>query len=672
MTVCNMTIEGGARAGLIAPDETTFDYIKGRRIAPKGEAWEQAVAYWKTLPTDPGAHLRHGSRRSTPREIAPMVTWGTTPRTCCRSPASCPTRPTIADEGKRARGRAHARVHGPDAGHAAGRHPVDVVFIGSCTNGRIEDLRAAAAVAKGRKVAAGVQALVVPGSGLVKQQAEEEGLDRILLEAGFEWREPGCSMCLGMNPDKLSPASAAPPPRTAISRAARAGRPHPPGVPGDGRGRRGHRPPGRCARLSDRRGGARRMDKFTTLTGVAAPMPMENIDTDKIIPARFLKTIKRTGLGRHLFDELRFTNDGTENPDFVLNQPAYRKAKIIVADENFGCGSSREHAPWALLDFGIRCVIAPSFADIFYNNCFKNGILPIRLPRAICRPADGRRQAAAATPCITDRSGAAGDRAARTAEEIQFDIDPFRKHLLLNGLDDIGQTLQHAPRDRRLRRRSASKPRSPGCRSPRSEPGGHADARQQEAADPAGRRHRPGGDARGPPRHRLDGPPPHGHASTSRKIWSAAPRSMRAARRSPTRRCRRRRTPTPSCSARSAARNGTSSAFELRPERGILRLRKELDLFANLRPAMVFDPLVDASTLKPDVVARPRPDDRARKHRRHLFRRAARHRDAAGRQKRGFDTEIYTDQRDRARRPRRLRSGAQAAEPRDSASRRPT
>ena len=126
------------------------------------------------------------------------------------------------------------------------------------------------------------------------------------------------------------------------------------------------------------------MEPFTTLTGVAAPMPMQNIDTDKIIPARFLKTIKRSGLGVHLFDPLRFNKDGSEKPEFVLNQEPYRKAEIIVAFENFGCGSSREHAPWALLDFGIRCIIAPDFADIFFNNSFKNGILPVRLPRAVC------------------------------------------------------------------------------------------------------------------------------------------------------------------------------------------------------------------------------------------------------------------------------------------------
>jgi 3-isopropylmalate/(R)-2-methylmalate dehydratase small subunit len=184
------------------------------------------------------------------------------------------------------------------------------------------------------------------------------------------------------------------------------------------------------------------MDKFTTLTAVAAPMPMQNIDTDKVIPARFLKTIKRSGLGVHLFDPMRYRPDGSENPDFILNQGAYRKAEILIAHENFGCGSSREHAPWALLDFGIRCIIAPDFADIFFNNSFKNGILPIRLPRAVCDQLmeDARQGDNARLTVDLDRQVVVRP----NGEEISFEIDPFRKHLLLNGLDDIGQTLQHA------------------------------------------------------------------------------------------------------------------------------------------------------------------------------------------------------------------------------------
>ncbi|MEX1205009.1 MAG: 3-isopropylmalate dehydratase small subunit [Dongiaceae bacterium] len=184
------------------------------------------------------------------------------------------------------------------------------------------------------------------------------------------------------------------------------------------------------------------MQKFTTLTGVAAPLPMTNVDTDMIIPKQYLKTIRRTGLGKHLFDELRYTPDGAERPDFVLNKPAYRKAAILIAGDNFGCGSSREHAPWALLDFGIRCVIAPDFADIFYNNCFKNGILPVRLPRAeVDALMDDARAGGNATFGV--------DLAAQTIARpnggtIHFDIEPFRKHCLLNGLDDIGLTLGKA------------------------------------------------------------------------------------------------------------------------------------------------------------------------------------------------------------------------------------
>lgn len=182
------------------------------------------------------------------------------------------------------------------------------------------------------------------------------------------------------------------------------------------------------------------MDKFTTLDGIAAPLPLINIDTDMIIPKQYLKTIKRTGLGVALFSEMRYGEDGAENPDFVLNQPAYRGAEILVAGDNFGCGSSREHAPWALLDFGIRCVIAPSFADIFYNNCFKNGILPIVLPQEDVdklmddaqRGSNARVSVDLATQTIKGPDGGT----------ISFEVDPFKKHCLLNGLDDIGLTME--------------------------------------------------------------------------------------------------------------------------------------------------------------------------------------------------------------------------------------
>ncbi|RYH08213.1 3-isopropylmalate dehydratase small subunit [Tropicimonas sp. IMCC6043] len=184
------------------------------------------------------------------------------------------------------------------------------------------------------------------------------------------------------------------------------------------------------------------MDKFTTLTGIAAPLPLINVDTDMIIPKQFLKTIKREGLGINLFDEMRYDADGNENEDFVLNKPAYREAKILVAGDNFGCGSSREHAPWAIKDFGIRCVIAPSFADIFYNNCFKNGILPIALPQEDVDKLmdDAERGANAIITVDLESQTITGP----DGGEISFEIDAFKKHCLLNGLDDIGLTLEKA------------------------------------------------------------------------------------------------------------------------------------------------------------------------------------------------------------------------------------
>ena len=182
------------------------------------------------------------------------------------------------------------------------------------------------------------------------------------------------------------------------------------------------------------------MEKFEKLTGVAAPMPLVNIDTDMIIPKQFLKTIKRSGLGVHAFDEMRYLDDGSENPDFVLNKPAYREAEILVTGDNFGCGSSREHAPWALADFGIKAIVSTSFAHIFYNNCFKNGMLPIALPQEAVdvlmkdaeKGSNARMTIDLENQVVTTSDG----------EEFRFEIDPFRKHCLLEGLDDIGLTME--------------------------------------------------------------------------------------------------------------------------------------------------------------------------------------------------------------------------------------
>ncbi len=204
MTVCNMSIEGGARAGLIAPDEKTFEYIMGRPMAPKGGAWEQALAYWKTLPSDEGAAYDKELVLKA-ADIEPQVTWGTSPEDVIPVSAAIPGPDAAPDDNKRSAIERSLDYMGLTAGTPISEVPIDTVFIGSCTNGRIEDLREVAAVAKGRKVAENVRAMIVPGSGLVKNQAEEEGLDQIFIEAGFDWREPGCSMCLAMNADKLAP-----------------------------------------------------------------------------------------------------------------------------------------------------------------------------------------------------------------------------------------------------------------------------------------------------------------------------------------------------------------------------------------------------------------------------------------------------------------------------------
>ncbi|GIR52881.1 MAG: 3-isopropylmalate dehydratase small subunit [Pseudomonadota bacterium] len=199
------------------------------------------------------------------------------------------------------------------------------------------------------------------------------------------------------------------------------------------------------------------MDKFTKLRGVAAPLNMINIDTDKLIPKQFLKTIKRTGLGKHLFNEMRFNEDGSEKQDFVLNKSAYREASIIVAGDNFGCGSSREHAPWALLDFGIKCVISTSFADIFYNNCFKNGILPIVVNKQqLDQLMDDAENGANA---VLDVDLEAQEIIRPSGEKVTFEIDEFRKHCLINGLDDIGLTMEKEENiDNFEKRRAAEQP----------------------------------------------------------------------------------------------------------------------------------------------------------------------------------------------------------------------
>ncbi|KAM3531636.1 hypothetical protein NHJ13051_000701 [Beauveria bassiana] len=506
MSICNMSIEGGARAGMVAPDDVTFEYLKGRPLAPKfgSEEWSRAVAYWRALQSDPDAKYDVDVFIDA-KDIIPTITWGTSPEDVIPITGAVPDPETFATEAKKAAGRRMLEYMGLTAGTPLEEIPVDKVFIGSCTNSRIEDMRAAASVVKGKKVAPNVKrAMVVPGSGLVKTQAEEEGIDQIFIDAGFEWREAGCSMCLGMNPDILSPkercastsnrnfegrqgaggrthlmspvmAAAAAivgkladvrklsnyttsthvPAAAASSQtpSSGAGKPHvDERVAEDAEAREAlaDQPEDNfphtntdvaAAAGSQGTGAATGIAPFINLKGIAAPLDKANVDTDAIIPKQFLKTIKRTGLGSALFNALRYLDDGSENPSFVLNQEPYRGAKILVCTgENFGCGSSREHAPWALLDFGIKAVVAPSFADIFFNNMFKNGMLPIAVPNkadmdAVAAEARAGRELEVDLPQQVLRT-AAGDVICR------FDVEEFRKHCLINGLDDIGLTMQ--------------------------------------------------------------------------------------------------------------------------------------------------------------------------------------------------------------------------------------
>ncbi|ETS82776.1 3-isopropylmalate dehydratase [Pestalotiopsis fici W106-1] len=494
MSICNMSIEAGARAGLVAPDEVTFEYLKGKPLAPAypSAEWDRAITYWKGLQSDENAKYDIDVQIDAV-DIIPTVTWGTSPEDVVPITGVVPDPETFDTEAKKNTGRRMLEYMGLTAGTRMQDIPIDKVFIGSCTNSRIEDLRAAAAVVKGKKKADNVKAaMIVPGSGLVKEQAEAEGLDKIFTDAGFEWREAGCSMCLGMNPDILSPRErcASTSNRNFEGRQGAQGRTHlmspvmaaaagivgkltdvralteyktsphieafKPNSPSSkphvdesveidetAKEKIGDQPEDTTStnHVVDEAKGSQGLPKFLVHKGIAAPLHRSNVDTDAIIPKQFLKTIKRTGLGSAAFHGWRYLEDGTPDPSFVLNQEPFTQAKTLVCTgPNFGCGSSREHAPWALLDFGIKCVIAPSFADIFFNNTFKNGMLPVIIPNKddmdkIAKEADTGREIEVDLPNQVIRDADGND-------ICQFDVEEFRKHCLVNGLDDIGLTMQ--------------------------------------------------------------------------------------------------------------------------------------------------------------------------------------------------------------------------------------
>lgn len=497
MSICNMAIEAGARAGMIRPDDITFNYLKGRPLAPSGAEWDKAIKYWSTLHSDDGAYFDYDINVNA-ADIVPTITWGNSPQDALPITASVPDPANVSDPIKKAGMERALQYQGLVPNTPLQQIKIDKAFIGSCTNSRIEDLRAAAKVAKGHKKADNVKlVLVVPGSGLVKTQAEKEGLDKIFEAAGFSWREAGCSMCLGMNPDILDPEErcASTSNRNFEGRQGARSRTHlmspamaaaaaikghftdirewtyntsdEPAVQIDSNEdqelqdaayEHEKQPLETSEEFSDDRlkdiphedknapvaaGG---MDKFVVVTGITAPLDKANVDTDAIIPKQFLKTIKRTGLKKGLFYELRFEKDAQGNDvetDFALNVEPYRSAEILlVTGDNFGCGSSREHAPWALKDFGIKCMIAPSFGDIFYNNSFKNGLLPIRLPQEVI--LDKLYPLAVAGKKLTVDLPNQQILNGETGEVLveNFEVEAFRKHCLINGLDDIGLTLQ--------------------------------------------------------------------------------------------------------------------------------------------------------------------------------------------------------------------------------------
>lgn len=489
MSICNMSIEAGARAGMIAPDEITFKYLEGRPLAPEFDSleWRQAVKYWSSLKSDEGAKYDEDVFIDV-RNIAPIVSWGTSPQDvvpitgCVPDPKDFPIKAT-RESAVRA-----LEYMGLTPGMRMEDIELDKIFIGSCTNARIEDLRAAARIVNGKKIAPNLKrAMIVPGSGLVKRQAEAEGLDKLFVDAGFEWREAGCSMCLGMNPDILSPKErcASTSNRNFEGRQGAGGRTHlmspvmaaaaaivgkladvrnlaneeaaspkPPKMDltpeveeidtddDDFLERIGDQPEDNEPHTnSDTPSSLGGQPKFTTLKGIAATMDRANVDTDAIIPKNFLKTIKRTGLGSALFYELRYNEDGSEKPEFILNKQPQRQAKIlVVTGPNFGCGSSREHAPWALLDFGIKAIVAPSFAEIFFNNTFKNGMLPLIISdeaklEKIAEEAKAGREIE--VDLVAQRvNDASGNKLA------DFEVEEFRKYCLVNGLDDIGLTMK--------------------------------------------------------------------------------------------------------------------------------------------------------------------------------------------------------------------------------------
>ncbi|KAK4139944.1 aconitase family-domain-containing protein [Dichotomopilus funicola] len=491
MSLCNMAIEAGARAGLIAPDETTFAYLQGRPLVPENEGWEQATAYWRTLQSDPDAVFdRQWNIDAT--NVAPIVSWGTSPEQVTPITGIVPSPEDFQDPSKADSCRQALKYMGLEPGTKMTDITIDKIFIGSCTNSRLSDLRAAASILLGRHIAPTIKAAyVVPGSGVVKKQAEAEGLDKIFTAAGFEWREAGCSMCVGLNEDQLDAyeRSASTSNRNFENRQGTAGRTHlmspvmAAAAAIDGRLSDARKYLGGAAvapetgilqelptypqnvepedtNTSEQQGTADNTNDdddtiaagpFTSVSGLVAPLDRANVDTDCILPKQFCTTIVRRGLRDGLFHNLRWRPDGSVDDTFVLNRAPYapnpgqdvgRASILLCTGPNFGCGSSREHAVWALLDYGIRVVLATSFGDIFYGNSFKNGLLPALVSAEDIPLLQAEAEAGHELEVVLATQQI---RRVATGEEIaRFEVDKGLKEMLLAGVDEIGLSLRRA------------------------------------------------------------------------------------------------------------------------------------------------------------------------------------------------------------------------------------
>ena len=442
MTICNMSIEMGARGGMIAPDETTFAYLKGREYAPQGTEWDKSVAQWKQLYSDPDA-IFDKEVTFDAADIYPMITYGTNPGMGIALTHSIPEVSEIEETSRPSFLKALEYMDFKPGEKLPGK-PVDYVFVGSCTNGRIEDLRVFADYVKGKQKAAGVTAWIVPGSKQVEKQAIDEGIRDTLEAAGFELRQPGCSACLAMNDDKI-PAG-----KYCVSTSNR-----------NFEGRQG---PGARTLLAGPLVAAAcaihgiitvpdslqlsnsvtqqlsnsfqlMINQFTTLTSTAIPLKIENVDTDQIIPARFLKATTREGFGKQLFFDWRYDAQGNPKTDFVLNSPDYT-GEILIAGKNFGCGSSREHAAWAIYGAGFKVVISSFFADIFRNNALNNGLLPVQVSESFLAKLFQVVRSAPSTTVSIDLERQTVTLTA-TGEQELFEISPYKKECLLKGYDDV-------------------------------------------------------------------------------------------------------------------------------------------------------------------------------------------------------------------------------------------